>query len=324
MGSSTTRGTEGTGLVYPSFNARAAGLELSARATIELAARHGFGGVDLMVRDLVEAGDDPAEICARRVDLGLQGGAWPLPVGWRGHPEAFTRDLERLHRLAEAAARLGLFRTGTWVLPETPAAVRHLATDRARREATLRWHLERLGAVARVLGAEGVRLGLEVIGVQTARSGEGDPFVCRMADLDPLLDALRSEAPNVGVLVDGFHLHAAGEPPETGLRWGAERIVWVHAADLPPGPVPDRAAISDLDRGLPGENRAVPTAELLRRLAAAGYDGPVTPEPMPGCRSIAGLSPDETVGRLAEAIRSVWPDPPTTGDPLSRGARPGP
>lgn len=293
--------------MYSSFNARAAGLSLSGREAVETAARHGFGGVDLMVRDLVESGDDLAELRARMDGLGLRGGAWPLPVDWRGPDEAFTRDLARLPRLAAAAATLGLSRTGTWVMPETPDAVAHLPTPAARRAATVRWHVERLGAVARVLDDAGVRLGLEVIGVASARTGRGEPFVGRLSEIDPVLGDVWREAANLGVLVDGFHLFAAGEPVETALTWGVGRVVWVHVADLPPSASTDRSAIVDHDRGLPGEHPAVPTAELLRRLADDGYDGPVTPEPLARCRSLQGLSADQAAGRLATALRSVWP-----------------
>ena len=293
--------------MFSSLNARALGLALSPVETIELAARHGFGGVDLLVRDLVAAGIDPQELRTRIDAAGLRGGAWPLPVDWRGPVEPFARDLARLPRLAAAAATLGLTRTGTWVTPETPAIVAGSGDPAARHAAAVRLHIERLGAIARTLDAEGIRLGLEVIGVASARTRRGAPFVHRLADLDRVLGDVWLEAPNLGVLVDGFHLYAAGEPVEAGLAWGVRRVVWVHVADLPRSAPPDRAAIQDHDRGLPGEHPAVPTADLLRRLAIAGYDGPVTPEPMAGCRSLAGLTPEQAVRRLAGALSTVWP-----------------
>jgi len=294
--------------VFSSLNARALGLDLSPDETIDLAFRHGFGGVDLLVRDLVDSGADALALRRRMDDHGLQGGAWPLPVHWRGSVEEYERDLARLPRLAETAAVLGLMRTCTWVMPETPASVAHLPDVEARREATARLHVERVGAIARALDAHGVRLGLEVIGVASFRKGVGDPFVTRLADLDARLGPLWREAPNLGVLVDGFHLYAAGEPPEAGLAWGAGRVVWVHVADLPKGAPANREAIRDQDRGLPGENPVVETGRLLQTLQDAGYEGPVTPEPMPGCRSLAGLTPVEAVVKVALALRSVWPD----------------
>ena len=304
--------------MFSSLNARATGLPLSAVETIELAARHGFGGVDLLVRDVVDSGLDLDALRRRIEDAGLRGGAWPLPVHWRGSAAEFARDLARLPRLAAAAAALGLTRTGTWITPETPEIVAGLSNSAARHSATVRLHVDRLGAIARVLDSQGVRLGLEVIGVASARSGRGEPFIHRLADLDQVLGDVWLEAPNLGIVVDGFHLYAAGEPMEAALTWGVRQVVWVHVADLPRSAPPDRFAICDHERGLPGDHPVVPTAALLRHLAAAGYDGPVTPEPMPGCQALAGLAPEQAVRRLAEAVHAVWPDPPPGPLPTSR------
>ncbi len=168
-----------------------------------------------------------------------------MPVDWRGDSATFERDLARLPSLAENAACLGLMRTATWVLPEVPA--------HQDAHAVVAFHVERIGRIARVLHGYGIRLGLEV--VSALREGRGEPFVARMADLDPVLGALWDEAPNLGVLLDAFHLYAAGEAIEAGLAWGVERVVWVHVADLPATATGERTAIRDADRGLPGGAR---------------------------------------------------------------------
>jgi sugar phosphate isomerase/epimerase len=290
--------------MFMSLNARAIGLDLLARETIALAAAAGFGGVDLLVRDLVDAGTELEPLRALMNDLGLRGGAFPLPVNWRGSADDFARDLSRLPRYAAAAAELGLVRTGTWVMPETPHS----------RAETMAIHVERLGAIARVLRAEGVRLGLEVVGVARSRSGRGQPFVHRLTDLDRVFASLFHETPNLGVLVDSFHLFAAGEPIEAALAWGVGRVVWVHVADLPASAAAERATMIDQDRGLPGEHGAVESRSLLQALTTGGYDGPVTAEPMAGCRSLAGLSPEQAVHRVAAALRSVWPEASPAGN----------
>jgi sugar phosphate isomerase/epimerase len=294
--------------MYSSFNARAAGLDLSARETIDLASSTGFAGVDLLIRDLVDREDDPNDLRKRMDDRGLRGGAWPLPVDWRGDAERFAHDIGRLPRYAEAAAVLGLIGTGTWVMPETPDR----PADEREREAHIAgvaaFHRERLGTVARILDPFGIRLGLEAIGVESVRTGRGIPFIHRMADLEPRLGPLADLGPNLGVLLDGWHLYAAGETIEAGLAWGVDRVVWVHLADLPSTAGPDRHAMRDRDRGIPGENGTIDCGGLLRRLRAEGYGGPVTVEPMAGCASLAGLSPRATAEAIAGALRSIWPD----------------
>lgn len=296
--------------MFASFNARAVGLaSITAEQTIDLAAGAGFEGVDLLVRDLIRAGDDPETIRARMDDRGLRAGAFPLPIDWRDDEGSFRRDLDALPALAKVAAALGLTRTGTWVMPEIPDRT----TPRAE---VVALHVRRLGAIARALDGHGIRLGLEVIGVESSRSGRGEPFVARMADLGPLLAAIQAEAPSVGILIDAFHLHAAGEPIEAGLAWGVGRIVWAHVADLPSGASRDRSRIVDADRGLPGENGAVDVAAFLGMLERRGYDGPVMSEPMARCRSLAGLSPDRVARRVKETLDAAWPAP--KGGPAGR------
>lgn len=284
--------------MFSSFNARAVGLpDLSAEMTIDLAAEAGFDAVDLMVRDLVRSGTNPKEIRSRMDDRGIEGGAFPFPFNWRGDETSFRLELEQLARIADAAHILGLTRTGTWVMPES----------NGNRDDLAALHVRRLGTIARILQRSGIRLGLEVIGVESFRTGRGEPFVARLADLDPELGSLWGEAPNLGILLDAFHLYAANELIEAGLRWGVGRVVWVHVADLPPGDAPDRRRIIDANRGLPGENGAVDVRGFLQRLAIEGYDGPVTVEPLSHCQSLARLEPQAVAIRVKQSLELVWP-----------------
>jgi sugar phosphate isomerase/epimerase len=300
--------------MFSSFNARAVGLpNLSAEVTIDLAAEAGFDAVDLMVRDLVLSGADPKAIRSRMDDRGLVGGAFPFPFNWRAEPNlnaaSFRDDLAQLPRIAEVASVLGLTRTGTWVMPETFELWESEIECRGHRAYVAFLHTLRLGAIARVLDPFGIRLGLEVIGVESFRTGQGEPFVARLADLDRELEGIWGEAPNLGILLDAFHLYAADEPVDAGLKWGVDRVVWVHVADLPPLAPPDRRRSIDANRGLPGENGAVDVRGFLERLEREGYEGPVTAEPLANCHSIAGLEPSAVARRVKQSLDSLWPRP---------------
>jgi len=148
---------------------------------------------------------------------------------------------------------------------------------------------------------------LEVIGVPSSRTGRGRPFVHRLGELGRVLGPLSCEAANLGVVVDSFQLYAAAEDVQAGLEWGVRRVGWVHVADLPESAPADRAAVRDHDRGLPGEHGAVETRLVLEQLSEAGYDGPVTAEPMAVCRSLKGLAPEQAARRIATALGAVWP-----------------
>ena len=287
--------------MFQSFNARAVGLAgLSASTTIELASSAGFEGVDLLVRDIVQAGDDLIRLRHQMDDLNLKPGAFPLMIDWKGDESRFLQQLEDLPRYADAAQALGLTRTATWVCPETPQKT----TDRA---AFAAMHVRRLGAIARILHDRGIRLGLEVIGVASFRSGQGEPFVARMGDLDRELGPIWDESPDLGILADVFHLHAADEPVEACLAWGIDRVVWAHVADLPAGASTDRSTIVDAHRGLPGDHGAIDVTGFLDVLARAGFDGPVTVEPLANCQSLIGRSPDVMAGLVKRALDQVWP-----------------
>lgn len=293
--------------MFSSFNARALGLSLDADTTIDLARRAGFEGVDLLVRDLVESGRDPASLRSRMGDLGLRGGAWPLPVHWRGDRDRFEADLRALPRLADVAARLGLLRTGTWVLPALPAADDR-TTDAPCHDARalLDWHVARLGPILRLLDERGIRLGLEVIGIERARAGQGAPFVHRLDDLEELLSALESVGRGAGLLVDLFHMHAAGESQPAILRRRAGCVVWVHVADVGRSGDQERSRLEDHQRGLPGESDLVDVRGGLEMLEHLGYDGPVTVETF-ACESLAGITPEAAAHRAAWALGRCWP-----------------
>ena len=293
--------------MFTSFNARAVGLpSLPTDATIDDAADAGFAAVDLMVRDLVRSGADLGQVRDRMARRGLVAGAFPMTMDWRGDEASFRRDLAELPGLARAAAGLGLTRTGTWVMPETPRMPVPGEDPAALRAEVAAFHVARIGAIARVLADYGIRLGLEVIGVASFGRGAGVPFVNRMGEVPATLGPLLDE-PNVGYLVDVFHLHAADEPTGPALAGAAGRIVWAHVADLDPGFAGTRADIVDAERGLPGEHGAVDSRDFLARLAALGFDGPVTAEPLAWCRSLVGLEPAAVARRVKAALDACWP-----------------
>jgi sugar phosphate isomerase/epimerase len=238
-------------------------------------------------------------------DLGLRGGAWTLPVYWRNEADRYREDLRSLPRFARAAARLGLQRTGTWVLPELKPDFFHAEDPDEAFRRTREQHVDRLGSIARILADHGIALGLEVMGSIKARTGSRVPFVERYADLDRLLGELRARHANIGILADSFHLFAAGENVEAGLVWGAGAVTSVHVADPAHA---NREGLADHERELPGSTGVANCRGLLRILSVAEYRGPVTAEPLGECRSLRGLDALTIARRTRAALQSVWPD----------------
>lgn len=292
--------------MYISWNARGVGLTVDPIESIGLAAAAGFEAIDAPIRDLVDSGVDLDRFRGLMDESGIKGGAFPMPVDWRGDDDVFQSSLKAFPRYASAARRLGHVGAGTWVEPATrPGESRFQAVDR---------QISRLAAIAQILADFDLRLGLEVIGVASFRSGRGEPLICKLADLDEVLAPIRSSCPKVGIVADVFHLFAAAEPIETCLKWGVEAIVTTHVADLPPRiadePIAtnvDRSRIVDSNRGLPSENGAIDARSFLSLLSTAGYKGPVIAEPLAQRRLLDGFEPIEIARNVKRSLDSVWP-----------------
>jgi len=312
--------------MYTSFNARALGLDLTARESIELAARSGFEGVDLLVRDLVNRGENPTDLRKLMDDLQVRPGAFGLPIDWRTRdPHQAERDLERLPHFTETAAILGLRSTGTWIFPELETEwleqpgphgwpEDHRPINRTEVDRAVDWTVSWLLPIVKILAQAEIRLGIEWIGSASFRVGRPLTFIHSLRDhrLQQIIDALNARLPAnnsaVGVLYDAFHLHAAGDFDAPERAWAERNAVWVHVADLPDDAhnLP-REKIRDSDRGLPGDCGLIPVDEFLLSLKKSGYTGPVTAEPLATCRRLQPLSPLERALAARESLKRVWP-----------------
>jgi sugar phosphate isomerase/epimerase len=122
-----------------------------------------------------------------------------------------------------------------------------------------------------------------------------------VGELAPLVEDLRRESGNAGILLDLFHAHAAGERIEDLVRQGP--VIWVHAADVGMAGVPT----SDEQRTWPAPEGGAGLADAFRTLALAGYAGPVTLETFRPSVAFARGNPDDTAARAACALGSVRP-----------------
>ena len=236
-------------------------------AAIAAAKIGGFAAVEFNpgeIADLIERdGLEAVEKMFRDAEIAPSG--FGLPTDWRGDAADWKRDLEKLPRLAQAAAAIGGARTMTWIMPGSDT--RDAAENR-------RFHSERFQPIAEILANHNVALGLEFIGTKTLRDSLKYPFIYRMEEML----ALGAEiGPNVGLLLDSWHWHTSGGTVEDLMALQPEQIVYVHVNDAP-ADVP-MEALQDGTRALPGETGVIDIAGFLRALKAIGYDGPVAAEP---------------------------------------------
>jgi sugar phosphate isomerase/epimerase len=252
----------------------------------------GFDGLEVNAGQLADAieRDGVDAIRKKFTDARVRPAAFGLPVEWRKDEARWRDDLRKLPRLAKAAAALGIRRTATWVLP--------MSNDRELDE-NIRFHIDRFTPIAGLLAEHDIRLGLEFIGPRTLRDTGTFPFIWRMAEM---LDLARRIGPNVGLLVDVYHVYTSHGTLDDLRKLSANDVVYVHVNDAPRGVAID--AQLDNVRDLPGATSVIDIAGFLRTLREIGYDGPVTPEPFK--KELKDLPSDEArlkvVGRAMDDV----------------------
>lgn len=237
------------------------GPKWSDEALIRKAGEYGFGAVDFDPRGLI--GQIGLEGVQRLLaETNVQLGAIGLPVEWRKSDAEFRAGLPQLAEIAEAAAALGGTRCVTYILPSTdePAA-RFMAKA-----------VVRLRICAELLGAYGIRLGLEFVGPHHLRTAWRHPFIWTIEETLEFAAAIGT--PNVGLLVDAYHVFTTGAGPDDIRRLQPSQIVHVHINDARNLPVHE---LRDNDRLITGEG-VLDLPGFIAALRDIGYDGPVAQE----------------------------------------------
>lgn len=233
----------------------------STEQFIELAAKYGFEAVDIDALGLVESHsiDGARELLSKH---GLVIGSIGLPVEWRTTEEAFLAGLPKLTQAAAAAAALGCKSCCTYVLPSTDLNAAHFMALATRR----------LRTCAQILGAYGIRLGLEFVGPHHLRTRWKHPFIWTLDETLDWIDAIGES--NVGLLFDAYHWYTNGLTVADIEKLRAEQIVHVHINDAPDVPVEE---VLDNGRLYPGEG-VIDLAGFLQGLQRIGYKGAVSQE----------------------------------------------
>jgi len=276
--------------MIPTLTQVTAGAGLPLDEYIALAARHGFVGVEYSIQEAARAvqDNDFATVAGWFERAQVLPAVFDLPVQWRQDEATFQDGLKQLPALAKLAQDLDCTRCTTWIVPATDATAQEYASR----------SIERLGAVARVLEEEGLRLGLEFLGPLHFRP---DPDKVWFYDIQGALAAVEAVArthnlENVGLLVDCWHWYTSGGTLMDLASIPVEQVIHIHINDAP-----DIARENQIDnqRLLPGASGVIDLTGFLKTLAALGCDGPVAVETFSD--ELKSLPPDEAASRAAEA-----------------------
>jgi sugar phosphate isomerase/epimerase len=263
------RGTTGGGLSLPEF--------------VKLSADAGFAGADV---DLGYALQHGASALRDLYESHHQRfGGWG-PPDWRGDASKAQENLAQLKPLATLAAEMKIDSAATWLMPSSDLPFIE----------NWNFHVQRLRPVAQILAERGLRLGLEYVAPYHLRRKFPHEFVFTTGQMLELADAI---GPNVGLLIDCFHVHCAGDTMERVAQVPATKIVLAHLNDAPRIPVQQ---VQDNKRLLPGEG-AIDVAGFLGALHKAGYDGPVSLEVF--SEQLRAIPPLEAAKRAWSASKKV-------------------
>lgn len=244
--------------MYVCLNRATAGASLSLQEFLDVARDAGFTGADVDLTPGVEKG--AAALREMYTARNLRFGGWGLP-DWRGDANKANEGLGRLQKQAKIARELNIDSCATWIMPSSDLPLME----------NWKLHVDRLKPAARILSENGLRLGLEFVAPYHLRRKFRHEFIFTPGQMLELADAV---GPNVGLLVDCFHCHAAAENYEHLAQIPAEKIVLVHLNDCPDVPIDQ---IQDGDRLLPGEG-AIDLPAFFAALKRAGYAGPMSLE----------------------------------------------
>jgi sugar phosphate isomerase/epimerase len=272
--------------MFSNLSAGALGLDLDLPTAVDLAAQHGFGGVDPDLGYFRSLGSTGAvrEFADSVRERGLEWGMTGLPVPLDGPAEEFRRALVDLPESLDLLTAAGVTRVGTWLRPM------HEDLDHRR---NWRLHVGRLALVAELLADAGLRIGLEYIGPKTLWSTERFPFIHSLREARELI--ADSGASNVGLILDSYHWFTAGEDVSALAGLTDADIVSVDINDARDDR--ERDEQQDLDRRLPFATGVIDVPGFMDAVRAADYSGPVKIEPF--MKELAERPVDDVLGQIA-------------------------
>jgi len=252
-------------------SARLGAGKLNIEQFIDLAARHGFSGIDTGVgaaRQLVELRGDVVAANDYLLEKGVALATFGFDPEWRKDDETFAKGMEDLPVQAALMASLGSTRCLTWMPPSADVTKDEWMTRTAKR----------FTEASKVLGDHGIRFGLEWVAPHHLRSTGANPMgkFDTIHDLPGTLEliALTGQT-NIGLLVDSYHIYASGAGETEIAALTDSQIVHVHINDAPKGV--GREGAKDGERVLPGDGE-IDLTGFLRGLRTVGYTGYIATE----------------------------------------------
>lgn len=282
--------------MYSSLMTSAIGIKgLDLEASINLAARTGFDGLWFDIYEAKSLADRHGVDHVKNLfsSKDVRPGGWGAGVRWQDDANR-DADLEALKPLAELGVALGNPFTTTGIMP---------ANDAREFDDQYAFIVERLRPYAEALKASGVSLGIEFIAPKTLRDTFKYEFIYSMPRMLDLAADLGTG--NIGVLFDVWHHYTAHGTIEEMDLLNPGNVFVVHVNDAPVGLEIDEQ--QDLVRTLPMETGVIPVPEMIAKLEAIGFAGPVVAEPFSArINELAAVNPVAAATETSASIRKLF------------------
>ena len=259
--------------------------------SVELAAKHGFEGLDPDATYFASLSDDALrrlldDLQKRKLKFGAAG----LPVEFRKDSTTFDDDLKKLPAAAAVLEKAGIQRVNTWIMP---------CSDELTYLQNFRQHSERLRQCAQILADHNQKLGLEYVAPRTLWRSQKHPFIHTMSEMKELLAAIGAK--NLGIQLDSWHWFNAEENARDILTLRGQDVITVDLNDAPAGLTLDQ--YRDNSRELPAATGVIPVKQFLDALEQIGYDGPIQAEPFNA--ALRALPVDQACAAAAAGMKKA-------------------
>lgn len=269
------------------------GINVNANTLLDLAIKYEFNSIYPMVNEIKKMGSQELSEYIDKMDKNsISFDISILPVDFSQSDKLFNDGIKLLKQDCEVMNKIGSKGFCRWIMPTN-----NILTYIKNFEI----HKKRLKECAKIIGDNGMKLGLEFVGPKTLMSRDQFSFIRTINELRELIDAINEK--NVGYQLDSFHLYCANHSIEDIKFLKKDDIIMCQLNDAVKGRSRDEQL--DFERELPGKSGLIDTSPFLKFLDEIDYDGTVSAEPFTK-NELYDLSIEEATKRTYSSLRNSF------------------
>ncbi len=243
------------------------GINVDAYELINLALKNNFDSIYPLINDLSKMSDlELNDYTGMMKSNSLSFDVSILPVDFSQSNSIFNDGIKVLKDYCNTMKKIESKGFCRWIMPTNNdlTYLRNFET-----------HKSRLKECAKIIGDNGMMLGLEFVAPKTLMARDQFSFIRTINELRELIDAIDEK--NVGYQLDTFHLYCANHTVDDLKFLNKDDIIMCQLNDAVKGRSRDEQI--DLERELPGKTGLIDTAPFLNFLEEIGYEGTISAEP---------------------------------------------